>query len=141
MDFNAQVTRRRELTSIRSYIFTGLLFASLGWAGLAFLVLFTLPTLGPRWLFFFFLMVALSGTSLPIIAFLHRRFPTDPPANSSAILRQSIWIGVYGSLLAWLKLGRVLSISLIFFLAIGFMITETLIRMRERSHWKPGEEE
>jgi len=129
------------LTSIRSYILTGLLFAFLGWGGLAFLVLFTLPTLGPRWLFFFFLMVALCGTSLPFIALLHRRFPTDPPAGSGAILRQSIWVGVYGSLLAWLKLGRVLSVSLVFFLAIGFMIAETLIRMRERSHWKPGDEE
>ena len=81
------------MTSIRSYIFTGILFAVLGWGGLAFLVLFTLPTLGPRWLFFFFLMVAVCGTSLPVIAFLHRRFPTEPPANSSSILRQSIWGG------------------------------------------------
>ncbi|MCJ7700214.1 MAG: hypothetical protein MUO62_01410, partial [Anaerolineales bacterium] len=59
-----------------------------GWLGLAYLILKTLPTLGPRWLFFFFSVLAVSGMSLPLVAFLNRRFPSQPQAGLNAIVRE-----------------------------------------------------
>ena len=129
------------MTSNRSYLYSGLLLAVFGWGGLALLIRFLYPTLGPRWLFFFFLTLALCGTALPVIVFLHRRFPSEPKADWDTILRQTIWVGAYGNLLAWLQLGRVLTGFLAFFLALGFGLIEALLRLRERSRFEPQEKQ
>lgn len=118
-------------------IISGVILALIGWMGLALLVSFTLPTLGPRWLFFFLLMLALSGSALPVVAFLNRRFPGSVPANGAVVMRQAIWVGIYGNIIAWLQLGRVLNPALAFFLAVGFVLMELLLRLREISLWKP----
>ncbi len=39
--------------------------------------------------------------------------------------------------LAWLQLGRVLTLPLILLLAFGLTLTEFLIRLREKSRWQP----
>jgi hypothetical protein len=124
----------------RNFLWASLLLALLGWGGLAVLVVLTLPTLGPRWLFYFLLVSALSGTALPVTYFLNLRFLSEPPADGTVISRQAIWIGIYGSLLAWLMRGRVLTLALCVVLALGFMLVEALIRVRELSLWTPREE-
>lgn len=110
-----------------------------GWAGLYALVNFTLPTLGPRWAFFFLANLALTGTALPVIYFINRRFNVKnfPPAN--VITRQAIWVGVYGATLAWMQLGRVATLNLAAGMAFGFVLIEVLIRMREKAQWTPPE--
>ncbi|HPH95781.1 MAG TPA: hypothetical protein PKW33_03680 [Anaerolineaceae bacterium] len=120
-----------------TFIGLGLVMAFLGWAGLALVVQYTLPTLGPRWLFFALLVLALSGTSLPVVYFLHIRFPSTPPVEGDVVLRQSIWFGVYGGILAWLQMGRVLSLVLGLVLLGIFILIEALLRIWERSRWKP----
>ncbi len=122
---------------VRSFLFTAVLFGLLGWGGLVVLFTNTLPTIGPRWLFFFLFFIGLTGTALPFTAFLNRRFPSTAPAPGSVILRQAIWIGIYGSAIAWLQIGRVLTVSLALLLAIGLALIEWLLRMRERSQWQP----
>jgi hypothetical protein len=119
------------------FFWSGLFLALIGGGGLAALVIYTLPYLGPRWLFFFLLMLVLCGIALPIVAFLHRRFPTDPPADPNTILRQAMWVGIYGDLLIWLQLGRVLSFNLATYILFGFIIIEFLLRLRESSRWRP----
>ena len=42
--------------------------------------------------------------------------------------------------LAWLQIGRMLTLPLAVLLALGFLIIEYLLRLRERSQWKPGGE-
>jgi len=108
-----------------------------GWGGLALLILLAVPTIGPRWLFFFLGVLALTGTSLPIIYYFNKRFPSEPPVDKGAILRQAIWIGIYGSAVAWLQMGRVLNTGLAVILAGAFILIELLLRLWERSHWKP----
>jgi hypothetical protein len=98
---------------------------------------YTLPTVGPRWLFFFLSVLALTGTVLPVVAFLNRRFPSNPPAAPAVILREAIWVGIYGPTLAWLQIGRVLTPALAVLLATGLILIELLLRLRERSQWKP----
>jgi len=122
---------------VQPFFFVGLVLCLFGWGGLAYVILNQLPTLGPRWLFFFFLVLALSGTSMPAVAFLNLRFPSEPPAEPGVIVRQSTWVGIYGGLLAWLQLGRVLDTSKAVFLAAGFILIELLLRLREKSLFKP----
>jgi hypothetical protein len=129
-----------KFPSLRKILFAGLILASIGWLGLWLILSQTFPTLGPRWLFFFLLTLALSGSAMPIIGFFHRRFPTNPPATSETVVRQSIWVGVYGNLLAWLQLGRVLNLALVVFMAVAFLVIEFFLSWRERSQFDPETE-
>ena len=122
---------------VKTFIPAALILALIGWGGLYALLNFTIPTVGPRWLFFFLGVLALTGTSLPIVAFLNQRFPSTPPVSSGVIVREALWVGIYFPSLAWLQLRRVLTPALIMLLAIGFLAIEILLRLRERSQWKP----
>ena len=109
----------------------------IGWGGLIALTITTLPTVGPRWLFFFLCVLAITGTMLPIIAFLNRRFPNTPPPSAMVVVRQSLWFAIYGATLIWLQMGRVLNPALAILLAIGLVLIEFLLRLSEKSQWKP----
>lgn len=122
---------------VRFFIPTSLFLIVVGWGGLLLLVFNTLPTLGPRWLFFFLFVLALAGTFLPLVAFLNRRFPGEPPATPKVILRQATWIGLLGATLAWLQIGRVLTSAMALLLIIGFGLVELLLRLGEKSRWQP----
>lgn len=127
----------RSTPTVSSFLPTAIVLAILGWGGLFLLFQNTMPSVGPRWLFFFLFVLALTGTALPVVAFLNRRFPTVPPAASGMIVREAIWVGLYGATLIWLQIARVLNLGLAFLLAVGFIAIEILIRLRERSQWKP----
>ena len=133
--------RNSKTLSFLSFLPAAILLAAVGWGGLAAVVIYTHPTIWPRWLFFCMGVLALSGTAMPVVYFLNRRFPSTPPVEGDVILRQSIWFGIYGSMLAWLQLGRLLSPLLVLILLGVFILIEGLLRMWERSRWKPKEEE
>ena len=122
---------------VLSFLPTALLLFFIGWGGLVVLINETVPTVGPRWLFFFLVVIAVTGTMLPVTAFLNRRFPSTPPATSAVVVRQALWIGVYGATLAWLQIGRVLTFALGVLLLVGMGLIEFLLRLSERSRWKP----
>ncbi|MDD5370751.1 MAG: hypothetical protein PHQ40_16845 [Anaerolineaceae bacterium] len=122
-----------------SFLPAVLLLAIVGWGGLVAVVLFTLPTLGPRWLFFFLGVMALSGSVMPLVYFFNRRFPSHPPADGNVIVRQAIWVGIYGSALTWLQLGRMFSFTIAAILAGALILIEGMLRLREISQWKPKE--
>ena len=108
----------------------------IGWGGLLLIMFFTPPVLGPRWLFFFFIVLGLTGTALPVSSFLNLRFPSNPPAGANVITRQALWVGIFGSTLTWLNYGQVYSFTLAIVLLVGLVAVEWLLRMRERSLWK-----
>ena len=118
---------------LRSYLPLAIILTVTGWLGLILV-----PTLGPRWLFFFLGVLALTGPALPIVYFLNKRFPSDPPVEDMVILRQALWVGVFGSTVAWLQLGRVLTTALALILAGVFVLIEFLLRLFERSRWNPS---
>ena len=123
--------------TLKEFLPAILILSLSGWGGLLLIILLALPTIGPRWLFFFLGVLALTGISLPIVYYFNKRFPSDPPIDKRVILRQAIWIGVYGSAVAWLQMGRVLNTGLAVILAGAFILIELLLRLWERSHWKP----
>jgi hypothetical protein len=124
---------------VKTYLPAATLLAVIGWGGLLFIILYTLPTIGPRWLLFFFFLLAIVGMVMPLIAYLHLRFPTKPPIATNVVVRQSILVGVYFSTLVWLQIGRVLTLGLALLVAAGLIFLELLLRLRERSQWKPGQ--
>jgi len=115
------------------------LLAAIGWIGLILLVNAALPTIGPRWLFFAFLTTAATGTALPFVWLLHRRFDRAAAgAHPSVLLRQAMLLGLYVSLCAWLQINRSLGLGLALAIAAGFAAIEGLIRLIEGSRWRPG---
>jgi hypothetical protein len=126
---------RKQLPPFRSIITTSLILAGTGLAGLVILFLFTVPTLGPRWLLFFLITLLFSGLALPVVFYLNRRFPSDPVASSSVLIREALWVGAYFDLVLWLQFGKVLNFALGIFIAIGIVGIELFIRLGERSRF------
>jgi low temperature requirement protein LtrA len=116
-----------------------MLFVAVGWGGLFLLLNSTEPTLWPRWLFFFLIVVAFTGTALPVASFFNHRFPGEPPATVRVILRQALWVGVFAGTLAWLRIGGILNAALAIMLAAAFIAIEWFVRLRERAHWNPND--
>jgi len=114
------------------------LLAAIGCIGLILLGAATFPTIGPRWLGFAFLTTAATGTSLPFVWLLHRRFDRGAPASPSVLLRQGLLAGLYLSLCTWLQINRALSLGLALAIALGFGLIEALIRLTERTLWRPS---
>jgi len=121
----------------RSFAVPSLLLFLFGWGGFFVVTTIALPFVWLRWSFFVLLIFALTGTVLPVVYFFHRRFSAEPPAESNVIVRQAVWFGVYGATLAWLQLGRLVTVYVILGLAGGLIAIEYFIRLRERSRWKP----
>ncbi len=126
--------------SVKSVLPATFLLVLSGWGGIFYLLFYTKPYLWPRWLFFFFLVLGIAGMVLPLVAFLNRRFPTNPVASRKVVVREASLAGIYIATLAWLQLGRVLNLGLGFLLAAGFLLMEFLIRLREKGRWDPGAE-
>ncbi|HSB65679.1 MAG TPA: hypothetical protein VLD65_03825 [Anaerolineales bacterium] len=121
---------------VANFLPASILLFIIGWGGLAALIISTLPTVGPRWLFFFLCVLAITGTMMPITAFLNRRFPSTPPPTPLVIVRQAVWFAVYIATLIWLQMGRVLNPALAILLVIGLGLIEFLLRLSEKSQWK-----
>jgi hypothetical protein len=126
-----------EPLKFRPFGISALLLMIAGWAGLYLLLTETLPHVWSRWAFFVLVLMGLTGTALPIAYFFHRRFPDAKPAQANVIVRQALWVGVYGATLAWLQLGRLVTVYLILGLAGGLAAIEYFMRLREKSRWKP----
>lgn len=116
---------------------SALLLMIVGWGGLYYLVTQTLPYVWPRWGFFIFMLMAVTGTFLPVVSFFHRRFPGEKPAEANVIVRQAVWFGVYAATLAWLQLGGFVTVYVMAGLAAGLVAIEYFIRLREKARWKP----
>lgn len=129
--------RHSRPTFLNTYLPLSVILTLLGWIGIILVVTGTLPTLGPRWLFFFLVVLALSGPSIPLSYYLNQRFPSNPPVQGTIIVRQALWVGILGSAITWLQLGRVLTPVLAALLAGVFVLIEFLLRLLERSRWDP----
>lgn len=123
----------------RPLILPALLLLLGGWGGVVLTILYTVPTAGWRWVFFVCWVMAWSGSALPLLYLVHWFFPSRE--MSFAILgREAIWAGMYGAFLAWLQLGRMVTLPLALEIAAVFVLLELLLRWREQAHWTPPPE-
>ena len=127
----------RPNSSFRPYLTSTISLFIIGWGGAAFAVLTLTPTVWARWLLFFGGSLGLTSLALPATWFLNLRFPSDPPVNSAVIVRQAIWVGVYGVVLVWLQQARLVTPWIGLGLALGLVAIEYLVRMREKARWQP----
>jgi hypothetical protein len=104
-----------------------------GWGGLYVLVTTQVPRVGQRWLFFLLVQVAIAGTTMPFLRFINVRFTpvTRMVPPSGVIVRQSVWLGLFVVTCLWLQIPRVLTVPMIFFLALAFIVIEVFLRSRE----------
>ena len=51
---------------------------------------------------------------------------------ADVIVRESVSIGVYFAIFTWLSIGRALNFTIVMWLALGLIIVEYLLRLRER---------
>jgi hypothetical protein len=122
-------------------LFTSLFLLLVGGVGLALLFDLTVPTLGPRWLLFFLVTLAVSGLALPVAYFINIRFPSTPPANAGVLLREALFFGIYVDLVIWLQFGKVLNFAIAVFILAGFVLIEFLLRWRERNRFSAAADE
>ena len=124
--------------SFRPYIVRTLILFLLGWGGLAALLYYTEPTILPRWGMFALLTIALTATAFPIVYFISTRF-NETSVEAYVLVRQAIWVGVFGSALAWLQLAHLVTLYVILGLAGGLVAIESILRLRERARWRVPE--
>ncbi len=117
----------------------GALMGVIGWIGLALLVMTSWPWPFQQWLFFVLVYIAVTGTSVPIAYYLNLRFtrPGHEMAPPGAILRQGIWVGMFVTTCAWLRIPRVLNWAIALLLAASLIAIEVFLRVRERSRFQP----
>jgi hypothetical protein len=113
----------------RRFLIPTLLLSIGGWGGLALITNYTLPTVWPRWAFFALIVIALTGSALPFTFFINRTF--SPGLRPGTVLREALWVGVYGATLMWLQFGRILNFSLGLWLLVGILVIEYLVRWRD----------
>ncbi len=114
-----------------------LILAIPGWVLLIYLVTQTVPELTNRWLFYVAIVLSITGSSFPVVAYLNRIIKPFGPATFEIIIREGIMIGLYTATLLWLNKGQILTFGLALILAVGLILVEILIRLRSRSEWHP----
>ena len=104
-----------------------------GWGGLYYLVTTQFPRVGQRWLFFLLVQVAVAGTTMPFLRYVNVRITpvTRAVPPSGVIVRQSVWLGLFFVTCLWLQIPRVLTLPMVFFLALAFFVIELFLRSRE----------
>ena len=107
----------------------------IGGGGLLFIFYFFEPTIGPRWMFYLFLILFGAGISLPA-SFLIQRRMAKQAVSWQVLIREATLFGVFLSLIAWMQLGRILSNLTIMIVAVGFVILEMLLRMAEKATFR-----
>jgi len=112
------------------------IMTAFGLGGLYWLIFASgsLPRIGGElWLFFVLLLIASSGLALPLIRFINVRFTPlhreVPPAG--VIVRQSVWVGLWVVICAWLQIPRLLTLPLALFVAAALLMVEIFLRTRE----------
>lgn len=123
---------------LRPYLFRTILLFLVGWGGLSAIVIYTLPTIWPRWSFFALWVVALTATTFPVLYFINTRFSAEK-LETRILVRRALWVGVYGATLAWLQLARLVNVYVLLGLGFGLIAIESLVRLRERALWRAPE--
>lgn len=84
------------------------------------------------------MVILVTGLFLPFTWFLNLRFPSTPAAPPQVLIRQAAWFGIFAALILWLRMGRVLTLPMGIIMAAALVLVEFLIRLWERSRWKPN---
>ena len=121
-----------EKMTFRPFIFSTLVLSISGWLGLFLLINFSKPTLWPRWGLYVLIVLAATGTSIPVSYWFNKVFSTKKIAKVEVVIRESVSVGVFFAILTWLSIGRALNFTIVVWLTVGLVLVEYLLRLRER---------
>lgn len=119
------------------------LLLSIGLAGGSFLLLYYLYTTiepnpnvilaGPQLLFLLLTFFALSASTVPVMAYMNYRFAEPGWINrdKTRLMRQGIWVGLFGVIVTYLQLIRALNWTITLVLACVFILIELFFLTRE----------
>lgn len=127
------LARRRLRADQNGVLIAGGMMAGIHWVLLLRLINGSPPLAFPRWLFFIFLFLAVTGSVIPVVWYLNRRFSRLYPPPGGVILRQAMWFGVLAVTLMWLQMTRALNGAIAFFLILAIVVIEFFLRVRERT--------
>lgn len=136
----ARAPRREYVEATHASVaVAGAILAVGGWSGLIWVITHTLPTVPNRWAFYALLQVAITGTALPLVRLLHRRFSRGGGVfvGPAVLVRQATWVGLFVTTCVWLRIPRLLSVLLALVIAFALIVVEALLRLRERTQWRP----
>jgi O-antigen/teichoic acid export membrane protein len=105
--------------------------------GLGLIFIYLPPTIGPRWLFFFFLFVAIASVSLPLFLLINQRLEQNRNISFAPAIREALELAFFVNLIIWLKFGRVLDAVTGVLIFAVILAIEFFIRMIERSRFSP----
>ncbi|MEA3345253.1 MAG: hypothetical protein U9Q78_03275 [Chloroflexota bacterium] len=110
-----------------------IIVALVAWGALGYLIFTTPPDPPYRIAFLALLLVASAASVAPMTLYLNRRFAAFQRGRDQVgALRQSLWIGGFVMLCAWMRMGRGLSwAAALVFLGL-FILLELLFAGRER---------
>lgn len=116
------------------WIFSALVIATTGSLGLAFVVTRFYPS-DPvvRALFLFLLFVSTSAATVPLAAYLNRRFARANwfKRDQRRLLREGLWVGLFVTICAYLRIYGYLNWTLAAVLAGVLALMETFFLTRE----------
>ena len=92
----------------------------------------------PRWGFFALIVLAVTGTALPLSWLINQRLLGR---QTRVVTRQAIWLGMYVALLVWLKIGQALSFSVALWAVLVSLAIEYLFQLREGANRPKPEQE
>ena len=118
-------------------VFFCTLLSLIGWSGLGLIILYLPPTIGPRWLLFFALFIAVATMFVPVFYLINQRIERDREHSLMPSIRESLELAFYVNLVVWLLMGKVFDGVTAFLLFIVIAGIEVLIRMLERSRFNP----
>ena len=99
------------LPRLKSYMPLIAILLFVGFGGLFLLLNLTEPVVPARWMFYVLVVMGVTGLALPAVVFLYFRFPSGHVPSQGVIIRQSLWAGVYVSLMIWLRQGQVFNLG------------------------------
>ena len=115
-----------------------MVLALAGGLGLLLLLTSTLPTVGPRWLFFFLATMAVTGLALPFVWLLNVRFAKRHSPSTGVLAREALLVALFVDILLWLQINRSLSLPVGLLIGAGLATLEWFLRLLDRASWKPG---
>jgi hypothetical protein len=73
-----------------------------------------------------------TGTALPIVYFLNKRFSGQKP-NFFVVIRQSMWVGFWVSFCLYLQMNRMFGIAIALLVAAVLILFEFIVQVRTRT--------
>lgn len=75
-------------------------------------------------------LLSITGLILPLVFILNKRLQENRSPSFWAVLRQSVWGGLWGAFCVWLQMNRTLGIAVAGLVAAVLFIFELLIQVR-----------